>query len=360
MKNVSYADPRKVIGEIDVRSFKKLRPVAYKSRCKIHIVGRRGPIFFLEKCKRRKVFFIEGICAALIIFFLSTIIADIEVNIPITMSEQKVRELLAENGIHIGMFKYEIDDEALVKNIISSFDEVSWAEVSIKGTKIQVDIAQEVARPNVVPYTEPCDVVALKEGVIYSMNVKSGIAAVEPGDTVMAGDVIISGKIADKYDENIFYNVHAHGEVIASTWYSEKQVVNTVKTERVRTGNFTESMSLNILGLEFKLFGWDHDYEEYDELKEESSPMLWGKIKLPIQITKKTLYECEEQVINIDGDTAMQLARESAYAKCLEQIPDSAEIVNAKFSYETVQNDGICVTVIVECKENIAKESAID
>ena len=61
----------------------------------------------------------------------------------------------------------------------------------------------------------------------------------------------------------------------------------------------------------------------------------------------------------MDGDVALERAKQQAYAKCLEQIPDTAQVEKIKFSYKNTQNDGICVVVIVECIESIGVSAPI-
>ena len=357
-KNVKYIDKNKLSADVDFANFKKLRPVALKSRCRIHILKKRGKIFLLKKCLERKVFFIEGLCSIVILFLLSTLIGNIEINAPVTVSKHQILNFLYENGVSEGTFKYSIDDELLAKKLVLEFDSISWAEISIKGMELKVDVAEKVPKPDIVPYTVNCDIVAAKDGIIYSTDVKNGTEKVLVGDTVTKGDIIISGIMEDKHDENNKYLVHAHGDVLAKTWYKAEQVVNTVEINRNRTGNYVENSGIEILGLELGWFKKGNEYNDYDTVIQKDNLLLWGFIKIPVYITHEKYYECTQEAAQIDGNEAVQNAKDRAYEKCVEQITGNAEITDVKFSYKPIQNGGICVEVIVECIEDIgvAKE----
>lgn len=353
-RNVKRLDDTTLEGDIDIPSFRKLRPVAKKARCRMHIVEKMGPAFVVEKWLHRKIFFLCAACSLAILLLLANRIATIEIHIPAEVSKQEVLTCLKENGVDIGTWKWEIADEMLTSKLKETFDEeLSWAEVTVKGNTLIVDGATFTGHPMIVPYTEPCNVVAEKDGVIIAMDVKNGVKAVEIGDTVTKGDLLISGTMGHRYDETDTYQVHAHGTVTVNTWYKASQVVTTLEAVRTRTGNSTSANVIEILGITIPLSKAECPYTEYDQLQESRNVYLFGKVRLPITLHRYTWLECEEDAVAIDGDTAMENAKRLAYAKCLEQIPENADMKTVKFSYENTQNDGICVVVIVECIETI-------
>lgn len=353
-QNIKRVDANTFQGEISVKSFRKLRPVARKARCRMHILDRWGPAFVLAKWLHRKTFFLSGLCSLVLLLLLSNRLATIEINVPAEISKQEVLQCLQEKGIQIGTWTASIDDEALTATLKSKFDEeLAWAEVTLTGTTLVVDGAGFTGHPQIIPYTEPCDVVAEKDGVIVAMDVKNGVKNVEAGQTVTAGDLLISGTVKNRYDETDTYQVHAHGTVTAATWYKATQVVTTLDAVRTRTGNSTTANILEILGFSIPLSNTESPYAVYDQLQESRHVLLFGKIRLPITLHRHTWLECEESVVQIDGDTALENAKQQAYAKCLAQIPEAAEVQKINFSYENTQNDGICVVVIVECIESI-------
>ena len=73
------------------------------------------------------------------------------------------------------------------------------------------------------------DLVAACDGVIVSVNAQSGEAAVEAGDTVRKGDVLIRGEERAGAEET--RGISARGEVVARTWVEAEADVSLVRLE---------------------------------------------------------------------------------------------------------------------------------
>ena len=358
LKNISYTEKRTIHADVDVFDLKKLRPVAFKSKCKMSILKKWGRLFLLKNSLKRKVFFLGGLCSFVLLIILSNMIASVEINAPVTISKQQIMDLLSVYNAEVGSFKSKIDDEELAKKIAIEIDGVSWAEVTIKGNHLRVDTADSIPKPNIVPYTEPCNIVAVKDGVIHTADIKNGTTLVKSGDTVLAGDILVSGTMNHKFDEEDKYQVHAHGEVKAVTWYRAEQVINTIEVKRLRTGKEKQNSVLKILGVSFGIKA-KTEYSEYDTMT-ESNTILLGKIRLPITKITETYYEVTEEIMQLDSEESMKLAKDFAYEKCLAQMPDNIEIIDVKFSVKQIQNDGLCVVAVVECIEDIGIEKPIE
>ena len=74
-------------------------------------------------------------------------------------------------------------------------------------------------------------------GLLSRLITKAGQIKVKSGRYVTKGDVLISGTITSESKEIPPYQVHAIGNVFASTWYEKTCPVETYNTERrIRTG----------------------------------------------------------------------------------------------------------------------------
>ena len=355
-KNIKYLEKNKLRGDVDFDGFKKLRPVALKSRCKMRILKKRGWIFYLKKLLYKKVFVIEGAVSLIILLLLSFIIGYVEIKVPDGVSQEKIIAILNENGVHEGVLRFNIDDELLTKKLLVGYPELSWAEIKIEGTHLLIDAAKSIPKPHIVPYTVPCDIIAGRSGIIYSMNIKNGTALFEVGDTVTEGDIIVSGVMKNRFDDTKHFYVHSHGDILAKTWYTSRQVVNTFYVKKIQTGNYFENSRLQILGLNLG-FNKSVTYENYEVTTSRKNIILFNSIRLPISIMTENYYEYVEEAINIDGDTALKNAEREAYNKCISALPPNAEILDVKITYEPMPNGGLCVVAAVECIENIAVET---
>lgn len=75
------------------------------------------------------------------------------------------------------------------------YNDISWVSAKITGTKLVVQIKEADLKADEEKSAAPGDIVADSDGMIESIVVRRGTAAVAPGDWVRAGDVLIYGKV---------------------------------------------------------------------------------------------------------------------------------------------------------------------
>src|SRR5690606_23389826 len=97
--------------------------------------------------------------------------------------------------ISIGKIKYSIDKESVKDLLIGSYDYFSFVSVSIKGTKLTIEVKEQDLPPEMVDKNYPCHVIAKKKGVIVKVVPKNGKAVVEKGKVVNPGEILITGII---------------------------------------------------------------------------------------------------------------------------------------------------------------------
>lgn len=73
------------------------------------------------------------------------------------------------------------------------FPAIAWVGVEVKGAKATVRVAEK--KLPVPGYTNPAHVVARKAGLIRELLVLEGQPLVREGDTVLPGQVLISGEV---------------------------------------------------------------------------------------------------------------------------------------------------------------------
>jgi hypothetical protein len=83
---------------------------------------------------------------------------------------------------------------------------------------------------------EPCDVVADKDGIIESIQIKAGLGMKKAGDTVVQGDILVTGTMVSALDE--VRQVHAMADVTLRTWHTLEQVMPTKETSETGHGDY--------------------------------------------------------------------------------------------------------------------------
>lgn len=86
---------------VSIQDFKKLKPIAKKTKCKIKIEGKKGIPFFFHRYQKRKVFLILFLLVIIGTMALSGFIWNIEITGTDKIDPQEIRQLLEENDFKI-------------------------------------------------------------------------------------------------------------------------------------------------------------------------------------------------------------------------------------------------------------------
>ncbi len=336
-----------------IDGFKKIRPVARETKCKVSILKKVGLPFVFNKYRNRKAFFVGGIIFIVLMFVLTSFIWSIEINGNEELPTQIIEEVLSKNGIKTGVLKYRIDSEATVTNIILELSEVVWVSVDVRGTKVKVELRERVKTPDIVPRNVPCDIVAVKDGFIKQVIAKQGIEVVGEGDTVKKGQVLISGRIPLKDKEKNLRLVHALGTVYARTWYDEKEPVITERENRIPTGNVINDYSVMLFNKKVDILKRKNRFQNF-YVQEKSKKLTIGEnLVFPIELITLSYHEEQIDKIFINEEVAKDLAVESAYKRLMERLPENAEIIKRNVKFIEGKDNSIIADVIFECVEDI-------
>jgi len=339
--------------KVSIKGFKMIRPVARKAGCRVRIARKRGLPFVFNKYRRRKTFVIGAVFFILIFYVMTSFIWAIEITGNKNLETEYLAEKLASMGIRPGALKFNINTEKIVNDMMLDIEELSWISVTVKGTKVKVQLVEKTKPPELVHKDEPCNIVALKDGVVKSIIVKDGQEMVKVGDTVTKGQVLISGEVKIKNEENRTRLVHAIGSVKARTWYEEKCPVVTKVTEKVRTGREKNNYSLVIFAKRINLFHGEVGFENYDKIEIKRRLAIGDDLVLPFEYIIDKYYENNLVDKEIDIEEAKKTAADNAYKRALEEIPEDAEKVKTYLNFAEERDGQLVAKVTVECIEEI-------
>ncbi len=336
------------IMETPVKTFRKMIEISYITKCRVHIIKKRGLPFKMAKWGKRKVFLSGAALFCLLVFVSNSFIWTIRIDGNKILTEEEIKIIANYCGLREGVVKYSLDENKFSKNALKCEPRLSWIWPEIKGTVCYIHVREKTLASPPVKVKEPCRVIAKRDGIITSMLVKRGWPKVSLGDSVLAGQVLIDSEAEG------FSPVHASGEVIASYWVSVTKEVDTEKEISTYTGREKRYYSLLIgsFGMNFR-FSLKAPYENY-EYEEVSEPLkLFGEILLPIKIKKQEYKEVEKTVKEISPDEAVKCAAEEIKEEFMKNLSGSTEIKDVIIQKEETEK-GATVTVIFCCSEDIA------
>ena len=345
----------KLVLKMAAKRFKMIRDVAKKTNCKVKILHKRGFLFWFRKYKKRKAF-VLGLFVFLAIFaLLWSYIWDIELDCDSSISKRDVIEYLANNNIKVGSIKYSLDTKKMENDLIVHFDNLSWVNVKIQGTKLVINIATRTKIPEIIDKNTPCDIIAMRDGIITKVLVKNGMEVVKIGDAVLKGDVLISGIVEPQTEFGETRVVHAIGSVYANTLHEHKEEVSCVTTKKIYTGCVFKEYTVSVLEKQVFKFKFGNKPNNYTKTTKVTKLRLLKNFVIPIQIKqeKREYYNKHQEVVT------MYKARLNAAMRAknaiLKEIPQDATILKQSVNYFE-DNGKIFVNVIMETSEQIGKE----
>lgn len=234
------------------------------------------------------------LCALICALFLGRIwLVDIEFTGPCAYlgNAAELSALLDDCGVAPGMPASRIDAPLLQKQLIARAGNYSFIGVRRQGVRLLVEASPEVPSPELHALSGSGDLVADRSGVIESIHVYSGEAAVKPGDTVIPGSLLIRGAETigknTETGEDITTAVNASGEVIARCWYEGSADGEIESIQYVRSGESSTACDLKLLGYTLPLT----ESKTYASSEIETQILPVVGLFLPLEIERRIQYE---------------------------------------------------------------------
>ena len=190
-----------------VADFLQISPLRRKTGVHIHILKKRGPLFFLLFCKRRKMIPAGFLAVVCLLFFLSGRVWNIEIRGNVLNPTPQLMDFLKEQGVCFGVSRKKISCSALADSLRKEFSEITWVSAGFSGTGLRFEIQEGTAGEKAEPEEGSCSLFSTLDGVIDSMVTRQGTPLVRAGDEIKKGQELVSGivDITDDSQEIIRY-----------------------------------------------------------------------------------------------------------------------------------------------------------
>lgn len=280
---------------ISIKDYRRLKEVCKKTKSKINIENKKGLPFILHRYRKRKIFLALLATVVLALIITSNFIWNIEVIGNTNISKEEIIAELENQGLKPGISKTKIDANSIINKIRLNRDDIAWIGIKLEGTNAIIEIKETDKAPEIIDENDYCNIISNKTASITKMNVQNGTAAACVGDIVKEGDVLVHGYLEGKYTGMRY--VHAKADIEAKVWYSKKEKFYYSQEIEVPTGKEEKKYTLNISNLKINLFRKKSKFENYNKTSENKKLKLFSNFYLPIQITKTTNHEFEEQIV---------------------------------------------------------------
>ena len=304
---------------MSLEDFRKIRPMVKKTRTKIRITKRCGLPFFLYRYRKRKMFLLGLLLCVGIVYAFSCYVWNIEICGNSTLSDDTVYRYLESEKIRVGTAKGKVDCEKLEAKIRQHFSNVIWTSVRLEGTKLTVDvkenlITQEPQEKQETETEEAQDLVADKDAVILSIVTRNGTPKVKAGDKVKKGKALVLGRI-DIYNDAKeiagYRYCKADADIIAQTSYPYRYEVPTLVQKKAYTGKEKKRYSFWYRNKYIGLYQNGISYRFYDKESEKEQLCVMENFYLPFYIQTDIYREYQMKNHKIDKKEAKKMAADN-------------------------------------------------
>ena len=332
---------------VEERQYAELTAAAGQAMCDLYVLDRRGGSETLHFFRRR-LWLVAGTALIVgLLLFSSLFIWEIQVQGCEQLTEGQVLRALADCGVEQGTFWPGISVDLLRSRMLTRMPELAWMTVNISGSRATVLLLERQEKPEIYQEAAAADLIAGKTGIISKMSVLNGRPLVQPGDTVLAGETLVSGTVDSL--SNPTRHIRAEGRIMADTWYEWTAVcpLDLRQKGEIRSRSSRFALEIGKSRINFYRIG-KMTLDGYDTIMHEYNMGIEGLFALPITLIREERIRYRESPGLFQPEQDMGADLRSALQEYID-----GEIVSAQISVNR-SGELVYVTLRAQCNENIA------
>lgn len=342
------------------RTLALLGKLAERVGCQVQVEGSRGLPDFLLRFRKRYAFLVGLTLSLCAVAVLSRFVLTIEVTgnerVPTAVILTQLRQL----GVKPGVYGPSIDRQQVAQEALLELEELSWMGINLHGTRLEVIVRESIPAPERVDEKGYYDIVAEADGIITQVEAELGDAVVKEGDTVLAGETLISGTVTmepPQYSDlpNRYYQTHARGRVWARTWRTLTAAIPVQAEVKEYTGEKRTGWTLEWMGRRWTLWGGGGGEIGWEQTENTWRAVLPGGVALPLSLERETRRAYTTRSLEVDLEAAQSLLEGQLRERLEKLIGEDGTVVSTNYSAR-VADGQFQVTLAAECREEIGKE----
>lgn len=350
--NVRALPERKMEMNVQLNDYFSLRPLLKRTGCRMSVKRRAGMPFIMLRLWRRKIFIVGFALFIAIIFALSSLVWDIEVQGNEKIPTEDVLMAAREEGIYPFQWIFRMQkQDKLSAELTRKLPGTSWVGVSRSGTRITIQVV-EATRPKEQSLHSPSHLISSSDAIITNIYAERGQPEVKKHERVRKGQVLIAGIQGNSY-------VVAKGEIKGIVWHEYNIEVPLVRKQNVYTGEKKVRGYLYFGKTAVQITGYGSvQFAQFQTLS-ELDPLTWRSWKLPFGWMSEKLLETTEIQLKLSAKQAKEDGIERALRDIYAKHGVESKIVSQKILHEKSDNGKVYMKVLFEVEQDIAEELPI-
>lgn len=348
--NVEWIDSFTVRICIPRNRLQKAKQCIVRAMCDMTVIGETGAARLLKQALHRPILMLLSVFALFAAFWLPRYVMFYQVVGNETVPSEVIIRAMEEIGVGFWKLGTDIKPQWVKDRVLNKISDLEWLTVTQNGCRAQVIVRERDHMPQTQSRKGFAHVIAARSGIITSQSVLAGQALCKVGDTVVQGDVLVSG-LVDL--ERTWLLQRAQAEIYARTWHNLQTVTPSICLTKQYTGEKKTVLWLEIGEKRIKIFGNSGiSMVSCDKMIERKKLVLPGGLELPVSWIKESYMNYETSETQIPEEMLYDMLQEHTRQRTLQKMV-AGQILNEswKSSY-----DGACMrmTGVLECHEMIA------
>lgn len=316
----------------------------------------RGIPPILWRYRHRAGLFVGALLFCAILFFSGRVVWSIRVDGNEQLRDEEVIAALRRCGMEVGDPLNRLDTAVLENRMLIASDEISWISINMRGTVAQVEIREVVPAPRDETFAA-ANLVAARGGRIEWMEDVRGNVAVQVGDVVGEGELLVGGIY--EIDGGGIRTTCAKGKVFAETRREFVTKIPLRYSKKAYTGEVKVEKSLIFFEKEIKFFGnTGNSYPTCDTINTVEYWTLPGGVTLPVGIRTVRVLEYETVEATRSEESAMELALYRLRCQMESEVPEGT--LTGKSLRVSLTEEEYVLYCEAKYLENIAKLQEIE
>jgi len=282
-----------------------------------------------------------------------------------TFTDREIISQLRLCGVSVGTWGPGVNIREVENRMMLAMNDLTFFSLNLFGTRAEVIVREADPGPALRDEKTPAHVISAAAGIVTHIEPWAGDAQVREGDTVMKGDVLISGEMVMDLHPMVWEGeagtrlVHAEGRVLARTWRTLTAEIDLTAPVKVYTGEESRRYALSLLGHRINFYqNGGIPYDRCDIITRlESWTPLAGK-SLPVGWETTTYRAYRLDAAPLDPAKAETMLKEELLER-VESLLEEGTVLTAY--YETARSgDILTVQLLAQCTEQIGRTEKMD
>ena len=329
--------------------YRRLAQLARRCHVRLQITRRQGLYFSLRGLLRRTGLFAGLAVFGAVLLLSQNLIWSIRYQGAAMGSEARAAALLRQAGIEPGAYAAPQLLRAGRTLLLENSTEFGWVSLNFAKGRLTVETSPAAPVPVLYSHYTGCRVAAA-DALLLTLQVDEGTAAVQPGQMVFAGQVLIQPLRTDRKGSPVS-GCTAGKAVGQFRWqYSAAQPLHWQAV--VPVGKSRSSWQISLCGAGWRISGGEAAGPASRFVTRHYPLELLG-FALPAEVCETTEFLCELQTVSVSEQGALEMAR-CAMRRALEQAyPGASQTVITENS--TVQEDILQYSAVLQVTADILR-----